>query len=85
MSLLEIVNGVRYLFILENAFVTKLISPSYTNRVKEVAKMPKLYFTDGGIRNVVMGDLNPLGARGDSGELVENSVFSMLLIGQRSS
>jgi len=72
----------RYLFILESAFVIKLISPFYTNRVKEVAKMPKLYFTDTGIRNVVMGDLNPLEARSGSGELVENSVFSMLLMGK---
>jgi len=72
----------RYLFILESAFVIKLISPFYTNRVKEVAKMPKLYFIDTGIRNVVMGDVNPLEARGDSGQLVENSVFSMLLMGK---
>ena len=72
----------RYLFILESAFVIKLISPFYTNRVKEVAKMPKLYFTDTGIRNVVMGDLNALGARGDSGQLVENCVFLMLLMGK---
>ncbi|MEA1965591.1 MAG: ATP-binding protein [Candidatus Aerophobetes bacterium] len=70
----------RYLFILESAFIIKLISPFYTNRAKEVAKMPKLYFTDTGIRNIVMGDLNPLEARSDSGDLVENSVFSMLLM-----
>lgn len=69
----------RYLFILESTFVIKLVSPFYTNRVKEVAKMPKLYFTDTGIRNVIMGDMNSLGERSDSGHLVEDSVFSMLL------
>ena len=41
--------------------------------------MPKLYFMDTGIRNIIVGDLNSLGERRDSGSLVENSVFLMLL------
>ena len=69
----------RYLFILENSFILKLINPFYSNKIKEVAKMPKLYFMDTGIRNIITGDLNPLDGRRDSGSLVENSVFLMLL------
>lgn len=69
----------RYLFILENTFVIKLVSPFYTNKTKEITKMPKPYFIDTGIRNVIIGDLNGLDARGDTGVLAENSVFSMLL------
>ena len=34
---------------------------------------------DTGIRNIITGDLNPLYGRRDSGSLVENSVFLMLL------
>ncbi len=69
----------RYLFILENSFILKLINPFYSNKIKEVAKMPKLYFMDTGIRNIITGDLNSLEGRRDSGSLVENSVFLMLL------
>lgn len=69
----------RYLFILENSFILKLIHPFYSNKIKEISKMPKLYFMDTGIRNIITGDLNALDGRRDSGSLVENSVFSMLL------
>jgi predicted AAA+ superfamily ATPase len=72
----------RYLFILESAFIIKLIHPFYSNKIKEVAKMPKLYFMDTGIRNIIVGDLNSLEGRRDSGSLVENSVFLMLLTGK---
>ncbi|MCK4309274.1 MAG: DUF4143 domain-containing protein, partial [Candidatus Atribacteria bacterium] len=69
----------RYLFILESTFVIRLINPFYTNKIKEVTKMPKLYFMDTGIRNIIVGDLNSLGERRDSGSLVENSAYLMLL------
>ena len=69
----------RYLFILESSFILKLINPFYSNKIKEVAKMSKLYFMDTGIRNIIVGDLNSLEGRRDSGSLVENSVFLMLL------
>jgi len=72
----------RYLFILENSFILKLINPFYSNKIKEVTKMPKLYFMDTGIRNIITGDLNSLEGRRDSGSLVENSVFLMLLTGK---
>ncbi len=69
----------RYLFILESTFVIKLISPFYKNRKKEITKMPRVYFLDTGIRNLIMGDLNNLESRGDVGGLVENSIFSMII------
>ncbi|MCK4575465.1 DUF4143 domain-containing protein, partial [candidate division WOR-3 bacterium] len=49
------------------------------NRKKEITKMPKVYFMDTGIRNLIMGDLNDLDSRGDAGSLVENSVFLMIV------
>lgn len=72
----------RYLFILESTFIIRLINPFYSNKIKEVTKMPKLYFMDTGIRNIIVGDLNSLEGRRDSGNLVENSVFLMLLTGK---
>ena len=72
----------RYLFILESTFIIRLINPFYSNKIKEVTKMPKLYFMDTGIRNIIVGDLNSLEGRRDSGSLVENSVFLMLLTGK---
>jgi len=72
----------RYLFILESTFIIRLINPFYSNKIKEVTKMPKLYFMDTGIRNIITGDLNALDGRRDSGNLVENSVFLMLLTGK---
>jgi len=68
----------RYLFILENTFVIKFISPFYRNRKKEITKMPKVYFLDTGIRNLILGDLNKLESRSDAGVLVENAVFSII-------
>ncbi|MBA7559905.1 hypothetical protein ES708_01523 [subsurface metagenome] len=41
--------------------------------------MPKLYFMDTGVRNIIVNDLNPLEGRRDSSSLVENSVFLMFL------
>lgn len=41
--------------------------------------MPKLYFMDTRIRNIIVGDLNSLEGRRDSGSLVENFIFLMLL------
>jgi len=68
----------RYLFILESTYVIRLIKPFYKNRKKEITKMPKVYFMDTGIRNLIMGNLNNLEVRGDTGDLVENSAFNMI-------
>lgn len=40
-----------WIFLLENTFVIKLITPFSTNLRWELTKMPKLFFIDNGIRN----------------------------------
>jgi predicted AAA+ superfamily ATPase len=66
----------RYLFVLENTYVMKLLAPFFTNKQKEITKMAKSFFYDTGIRNYALKDFRTLGLRPDCGNLVENGVFS---------
>lgn len=45
-----------WIFLLENTFVIKLITPFSTNLRWELTKMPKLFFIDNGIRNFIDND-----------------------------
>jgi len=68
----------RYLFLLENTFVVKLISPYFRNPRKEIVKMPKVFFEDTGLRNFTINNFSPLNQRTDSGSLVENAAYNQL-------
>jgi len=68
----------RYLFLLENTFITKLVLPYYSNPRKELVKMPKVFFEDTGLRNFAINDFSPLNRRVDAGALIENAVYSQL-------
>jgi len=46
------------------------------NLRKEVTKLPRFYFWDNGIRNVVISNFNPLEIRDDTGKLWENYCIS---------
>lgn len=69
----------RYLFVLEKTFIIQLVPPFFTNRQKEIIKMPKLFFLDNGLRNWAVKNHGPLDLRSDNGRLMENSVFAELL------
>jgi len=69
----------KYLFLLENTFIITLLPPYFTNKRKEITKMPKIYMQDTGLRNSVLGDFAQLDFRADKGEIVENVVLSQLL------
>jgi len=69
----------KYLMALEESFIISSISPFYTNPDKELRKMPKIYFTDTGLRNMLVNDFSTLGNRIDKGELVENMFYLSLL------
>ncbi len=64
-----------YLFILENTYVIRRISPFHTNIRSELSKMKKLYFEDTGILNYLR--YGQFLERVD-GQLLENGVFSIL-------
>jgi predicted AAA+ superfamily ATPase len=69
----------RYLFLLENTFIVKMVTPFSRNPRKEISKMAKLYFMDTGLRNTIIKNWNNLEERVDAGALVENGAFSNLL------
>ncbi len=66
----------RYVDLLEKVFVVFKL-PAFSRNVRnEIKKGKKIYFYDTGIRNAVIGNLNPLSARSDVGPLWENYVIS---------
>jgi len=68
----------QYITVLENTYILDLISPYFTNKKKEVVKNPKVYFSDNGLRNYIVGDLSMSLERQDIGCLFENAVFAGL-------
>lgn len=51
--------------------------PSFSRNLRNEIKFnQKIYFFDNGIRNAVIGNLNPLASRNDSGQLWENFLMS---------
>ncbi len=64
-----------YLFILENTYIIKLIHPYYKNIRSELSKMPKIYFEDLGILNILK---NKELSDEFSGNFFENSIYSYL-------
>jgi len=68
----------KYLFLLENTYILKLVLPFFTNKRTEITKTPKIYFEDVGLRNGVINNFNLLNQRADRGAILENFVFSEL-------
>ncbi len=66
----------RYIDILEKAFVLFRLPAFSKNLRNEIKKNNKIYFYDNGIRNAVIGALQPLTARQDIGSLWENFLVS---------
>jgi predicted AAA+ superfamily ATPase len=65
-----------YIDILEKAFVVFQL-PSFSRNLRnEIKKGRKVYFYDNGIRNAVIGQLQPLASRQDIGALWENFLVS---------
>lgn len=65
-----------YIEILENAFVVFRL-PSFGHHLRnEIKTAKKIFFYDNGIRNAVIGQLQPLASRKDIGALWENFLIS---------
>ena len=54
------------------------VLPYHGNRVTELRKAPKLYFTDPGLRNALLGAFGGLDGRADAGPLIEGFVLGEL-------
>lgn len=65
-----------YIDILEKAYIIFRLTPLSRNLRNEVKAKNKVYFCDNGIRNAVIGQLQPLAIRQDIGILWENFMVS---------
>ncbi len=68
-----------YLEILQETFLISIIRPYFTNKNKEIVKIPKIYFIDSGVRNYFLNNFAETGKRTDSGFLFEGFVMSEFL------
>jgi predicted AAA+ superfamily ATPase len=69
----------RYLEYLEATFVTHRLNPFFTNPRSELSKMPKIYFTDPGLRNLALGFLGNERLSRGSGPTLEGMVLNALV------
>jgi predicted AAA+ superfamily ATPase len=65
-----------YIDLLEQSYVIFRLGGFSRNLRKEVSKRDKIYFWDVGVRNTIIGNLNPLAERNDIGHLWENLMIS---------
>jgi uncharacterized protein len=65
----------RYIDILEKAFIVFRLGSFSRNLRNEIRTGRKIYFYDNGIRNAVIGQLQPLAIRQDIGALWENFII----------
>jgi len=75
-TLREIKNNLE---VLRETFIIEILKPFYTNKNKEIVKIPKIYFLDTGVRNYFIKNFNELHLRDDSGFLFESFILSALV------
>jgi len=68
-----------YLEILKETFLLTEVRPFFTNKNRELVKIPKVYFMDNGVRNFFINNFNKLSIRKDSGFLFEAFVLQELI------
>ena len=66
----------RYLDLLTKVFIVHKVSGFSRNLRKEVTKNSKWYFSDNGIRNLLIANFNAVELRDDMGKLWENYIIS---------
>ncbi|MCK4423164.1 MAG: ATP-binding protein, partial [Candidatus Omnitrophica bacterium] len=53
----------KYFSILESTYICRFVSPYFTNKKKEIVRMPKVYFYDVGLRNRIINDFRKIDDR----------------------
>jgi hypothetical protein len=66
----------KYLDLLTKVFIIYKVGGFSRNLRKEINKSSRYYFLDNGIRNILIGNLNPIHLRNDMGILWENYMVS---------
>lgn len=69
----------RYIELFEQSFIIFTIKPYSSRKRDEIAKMPKVFFYDMGLRNALINNFEPVENRGDAGQLFENFIVCELL------
>ncbi len=69
----------KYLYTMRKSFHLTLIKPFWSNKNKELKRMPKIFYYDNGLRNFFADDFSPIPLRDDRGIIFENFVFRRLL------
>jgi len=69
----------RYIELFEQSFIIFTIKPYSSRKRDEIAKMPKIFFYDTGLRNALINNFEPVDNRGDAGQLFENFIVSEFL------
>ena len=78
-SSLEYREVINYIEILNETHLITILRPFFTNKNKELVKIPKIYFIDNGVRNYFIKNFSPINLREDKGRLFEAYVISELL------
>jgi len=71
----------KYIEILEETYLIKVVRPYHTNKNKELIKIPKIYFIDSGVSNFFCNNFNNIALRNDGGYLLESFILSELIKG----
>jgi len=66
----------RYIYILEETYIIKIVPPFFTNKKKEIVKAPKIYFIDPSAKNYFVKDFAPFDLLTDKNFIFENFLFS---------
>ena len=66
----------RYLNLLSKVYILHSVNAFSRNLRKEISKGKKWHFYDNGLRNILIGNMNPLELRNDVGQLWENYLIS---------
>ncbi len=66
----------RYLDLLSKVYIIHSVGAWSRNLRKEIVKSKRWYFYDNGIRNALIGNMNPIENRDDIGKLWENYIIS---------
>jgi predicted AAA+ superfamily ATPase len=69
----------RYIELFEQSFIIFTIKPYSSRKRDEIAKMPKIFFYDTGLRNALINNFELVDNRGDAGQLFENFIVSEFL------
>ena len=65
--------------ILEKTGIIEIVRPILKNKIKELIKTPKFYFSDLGFKNSLINNFNKLSYRENKGIIYENFVLSQLI------